>query len=65
MKNIWSCDSSDNQVSVPDLVPLGIPGNGIFSRKVFIGGLPPNVTAGKASTIPYFIVFLMAIQKIL
>ncbi|VDN86980.1 unnamed protein product [Brugia pahangi] len=56
LKNIWSCDSSDNQVSVPDLVLQSFPGNGIFSRKVFVGGLPPDVTASKPSVISYCIV---------
>ncbi|CAG9536416.1 unnamed protein product [Cercopithifilaria johnstoni] len=45
VKNIWSCDSNDNQVPVPDIVPQNFPEIGIFSRKVFIGGLPPDVTA--------------------
>ncbi|VDM92478.1 unnamed protein product [Onchocerca ochengi] len=45
VKNIWGTDGNDNQVSVPDLVPQGFPGNGIFSRKVFVGGLPPDVNA--------------------
>ncbi|VIO89865.1 cytoplasmic polyadenylation element binding protein CPEB2, putative [Brugia malayi] len=49
LKNIWSNDSSDNQVSVPDLVLQSFPGNGIFSRKVFVGGLPPDVTANSLS----------------
>ncbi|VDM22499.1 unnamed protein product [Wuchereria bancrofti] len=49
VKNIWSCDSSDNQVSIPDLVLQSFPGNGIFSRKVFVGGLPPDVTANSLS----------------
>ncbi|KAM3727788.1 Cytoplasmic polyadenylation element-binding protein [Dirofilaria immitis] len=49
VKNIWSVDSNDNQVSVPDLLSQNFPGNGIFSRKVFIGGLPPDVSADSIS----------------
>uniref|UniRef100_A0A1I7VTQ6 RRM domain-containing protein n=1 Tax=Loa loa TaxID=7209 RepID=A0A1I7VTQ6_LOALO len=49
VKDIWSCDSNDNQVLVPDLVTQSFPEDGIFSRKVFIGGLPPDVTADSIS----------------
>ncbi|VDK78929.1 unnamed protein product [Litomosoides sigmodontis] len=49
MKSIWSFDNSDNEVLVPDLVPQSLSGNGIFSRKVFVGGLPPDVTADSIS----------------
>ncbi|VBB32473.1 unnamed protein product, partial [Acanthocheilonema viteae] len=50
MKNIWSYDTNDNQVSVPDLVPQNFQGNGIFSRKVFVGGLPPDMNADLISS---------------
>uniref|UniRef100_A0A0R3S3V1 RRM domain-containing protein n=1 Tax=Elaeophora elaphi TaxID=1147741 RepID=A0A0R3S3V1_9BILA len=49
LRNIWSSDSNDNQVSVPDLLSQSFSENGIFSRKVFIGGLPPDVTADSIS----------------
>uniref|UniRef100_A0A915PHP2 RRM domain-containing protein n=1 Tax=Setaria digitata TaxID=48799 RepID=A0A915PHP2_9BILA len=45
MKNIWSVGGNDSQVAAPDIVPRDFPGTGVFSRKVFIGGLPPDLTA--------------------